>query len=54
MVYTMPEIKWLFSFGFTHDDAFMPWKEIRTVDQRPQFLSSYQKEETSVADLCRA
>ena len=32
----------------------MPWKEIRIVDQRLQFLSSYQKEEMSVADLCRA
>ena len=31
----------------------MPWKEIRIVDQRLQFLSSYQKEEMSVADLCR-
>jgi transposase-like protein len=30
----------------------MPWKEIRTVDQRLQFLSSYQKEEMSVTDLC--
>jgi transposase len=40
------------AFGFTHDDAFVPWKEIRTVDQRLQFLSSYQKEEMSVTDLC--
>jgi hypothetical protein len=32
----------------------MPWKEIRIMDQRLQFLSSYQKEEMSVADLCRA
>jgi transposase-like protein len=40
------------SFGFTHEDAFMPWKETRTVDQRLQFLSSYQKEEMSVTDLC--
>jgi transposase len=31
----------------------MPWKEIRIVDQRLQFLSSYQKEEMSVADLRR-
>ena len=31
----------------------MPWKESRIVDQRLQFLSSYQKEEMSVADLCR-
>ena len=31
----------------------MPWKESRIVDQRLQFLSSYQKEETSFADLCR-
>ncbi|HEY3627170.1 MAG TPA: IS481 family transposase, partial [Terracidiphilus sp.] len=30
----------------------MPWKEIRTVDQRLQFLSSYQKEDMSVTDLC--
>ena len=29
----------------------MPWKETRTVDQRLQFLSSYQKEEMSVTDL---
>jgi transposase len=36
----------------THEDAFMPWKETRTVDQRLQFLSSYQKEEMSVTDLC--
>jgi hypothetical protein len=35
-----------------HEDAFMPWKEIRTVDQRLQFLSSYEKEEMSVTDLC--
>lgn len=40
------------SFGFTLEDAFMPWKETRTVDQRLQFLSSYQKEEMSVTDLC--
>ena len=32
----------------------MPWKESRITDQRLQFLSSYQKEEMSVADLCRA
>ena len=32
----------------------MPWKESCIVDQRLQFLSSYQKEEMSVADLCRA
>ena len=32
----------------------MPWKESRIMDQRLQFLSSYQKEEMSVADLCRA
>jgi transposase-like protein len=31
----------------------MPWKESRILDQRLQFLSSYQKEEVSVADLCR-
>jgi transposase len=30
----------------------MPWKETRTVDQRLQFLSSYQREEMSVTDLC--
>jgi transposase InsO family protein len=30
----------------------MPWKEIRAVDQRLQFLSSYQKEEMSLTDLC--
>jgi transposase InsO family protein len=36
----------------TQEDAFMPWKETRTVDQRLQFLSSYQKEEMSVTDLC--
>src|SRR5271168_4075660 len=30
----------------------MPWKESRIVDQRLQFLSSYQKEEMSVSDLC--
>jgi transposase-like protein len=40
------------SFGLAHEDAFMPWKETRTVDQRLQFLSSYQKEEMSVTDLC--
>jgi hypothetical protein len=40
------------SFGLTHEDAFMPWKETRTVDQRLQFLSSYQREEMSVTDLC--
>jgi hypothetical protein len=28
-------------------------KESRIVDQRLQFLSSYQKEEMSVSDLCR-
>ncbi len=32
----------------------MPWKESRILDQRLQFLSSYQKEEMSVAGLCRA
>nr|WP_260473058.1 helix-turn-helix domain-containing protein [Edaphobacter aggregans] len=32
----------------------MPWKEGRVLDQRLQFLSSYQKEEMSVADLRRA
>jgi transposase-like protein len=32
----------------------MPWKESRILDQRLQFLSSYQKEEMSVADLSRA
>jgi len=31
----------------------MPWKESRIMDQRLQFLSSYQKEDMSVADLCR-
>src|ERR1700723_1678064 len=31
----------------------MPWKESRIVDQRLQFLSTYQKEEMSVSDLCR-
>jgi hypothetical protein len=31
----------------------MPWKESRIFDQRLQFLSSYQKEEMSVVDLCR-
>ncbi len=31
----------------------MPWKESRIMDQRLQFLSSYQKDEMSVADLCR-
>ncbi len=31
----------------------MPCKESRIVDQRLQFLSSYQKEEMSVSDLCR-
>ena len=40
------------SSGLTHDDAFMPRKESRIVDQRLQFLSSYQKEEMSVTDLC--
>lgn len=40
------------SFGLTHEDTFMPWKETRTVDQRLQFLSSYRKEEMSVTDLC--
>ena len=37
----------------THDDAGMPWKESRIVDQRLQFLSNYQKEEMSLSDLCR-
>jgi len=32
----------------------MPWKESQIMDQRLQFLSSYQKEEMSVADLRRA
>src|SRR5271154_1011896 len=31
----------------------MPWKESRIVDQRLQFLSTYQKEEMSVSELCR-
>jgi hypothetical protein len=45
MVYIMAEISCSPSFGSTHEDAYMPWKESRTVDQRLQFLSSYQKEE---------
>jgi transposase-like protein len=52
MVYTMSEIEWLASFGPKHDDACMPWRESRIVDQRLQFLSSYQKEEMSITDLC--
>src|SRR6202790_4099980 len=32
----------------------MPWKESRIMDQRLQFLSSYQKEKILVGDLCRA
>jgi transposase len=35
-------------------DGIFFWKESRIMDQRLQFLSSYQKEETSVAELCRA
>jgi hypothetical protein len=31
----------------------MPWKESHIVDQRLQFLSSYQKEGMSLSDLCR-
>jgi transposase len=31
----------------------MPWKESRIVDQRLQFLSSYQKDELSLSDLSR-
>jgi transposase InsO family protein len=31
----------------------MPWKESWIVDQRLQFLSSYQKKEMSLSDLCR-
>jgi len=31
----------------------MPWKESRIVDQRLQFLSSYQKDEMSISELCR-
>src|ERR1039457_6350883 len=31
----------------------MPWKDSRIVDQRLQFLSSYQKKEMSLSDLCR-
>jgi hypothetical protein len=52
MVYTIAEISCSPSFGLTHEDAYMPWKETRTVDQRLQFLSSYQREEMSVTDLC--
>ncbi len=48
----MSEIEWLASFGPKHDDACMPWRESRIVDQRLQFLSSYPKEEMSVTDLC--
>jgi Helix-turn-helix domain len=44
---------WFLSFGLTHDDAVCPWKESCIVDQRLQFLSSYQKEEMSVSDFCR-
>jgi hypothetical protein len=33
-------------------DAFISWKEIRTVDQRLQFLSSHQREEMPVTNLC--
>src|SRR3954468_17862378 len=50
MVYRMAENSWLPGLGWTHEDAFMPWKETRTVDQCLQFLSSYQKEEMSVTD----
>ena len=37
----------------THEDVVCLGKESRIVDQRLLFLSSYQKEEMSVADLCR-
>lgn len=40
------------SFGLAQEDAFMPWKVTGTVDQRLQFLLSYQKGEMSVTDLC--
>jgi hypothetical protein len=51
--YRNVEPLWFLSFGLTQDDAVMPWKETRIVDQRLQFLSSYQKEEISVSELCR-
>jgi hypothetical protein len=53
MVYSEARRLWLLNFGHTRR-CCMPWKEIRIMDQRLQFLSSYQKEEMSVADLRRA
>ena len=41
-----------FTKDVTQEDCVMPWKESRVVDQRLQFLSSYQKEEMSLTDLC--
>jgi hypothetical protein len=51
LIYTMAENIGFASIGLTHEDAFMPWKETRTVDQRLQHLSSHQREEMSVTDL---
>ena len=52
LCYRDVEPLWFLSFGLTHDDAVCP-RESRIVDQRLQFLSSYQKEEMSVSELCR-
>jgi transposase len=53
MVYSGARRRQFFSIGHARR-CCMPWKESRILDQRLQFLSSYQKEEMSVADLCRA
>ena len=52
MVYTMAENSWLSQLWLDARRCVLPWKETRTVDQRLQFLSSYQREEVSVTDLC--
>jgi transposase InsO family protein len=51
MRYSEADPRWFLSSGRTHDDAVCPGSRI--VDQRLQFLSSYQKEEMSVSDPCR-
>ena len=51
--YSEAELRWFLGFGWYARRCGMPWKESRIVDQRLQFLSSYQKEELLLSDLCR-
>jgi hypothetical protein len=52
MVYSGARRQQFLSFGLRTTMLYAR-KESRIMDQRLQFLSSYQEEEMSVADLCR-